>query len=75
MSNTETLHQVHGASSAASAGANPEGSPPSEANKAIIRQFFAACNAHDIERATALIDPGCNTGRLCSAWVRWIASR
>ena len=34
----------------------------SEANKTIIRQFFAAWNAHDIGRATALIDPSCNGG-------------
>jgi steroid delta-isomerase-like uncharacterized protein len=34
----------------------------SEANKTIIRQFFAAWNAHDTDRATALIDPGCNGG-------------
>ena len=34
----------------------------SEANKATIRQFFMAWNAHDIEQATALIDPSCNGG-------------
>ncbi|MCX7784156.1 MAG: ester cyclase [Meiothermus sp.] len=62
MSNIETPHQAHGASSAASVGANPKRSPPSEANKGIIRQFFAAWNAHDVERAIALIDPGCNGG-------------